>query len=160
MSKYTSLQSFSEHNAQIVALPEIPDQEPAPDPQTASLEEKLAWITDKVPLKEGNVMGSQAGAGSGDFHQYRMARRREQLRWLHIEEEEHQRLEKEAFEERKRDRETAAEDKTSKNRNKRQKRKEKKLAKQGSSIVGPALPEGPPTAGPAKTAKEPEVDID
>ena len=102
MPKYTTGTSYSEQNAQIVPMPEIPKEEEAPAADNcADLEAKLRWINDKVPLKEGNIMGSQAGAGSGDFHMYRMARRREQFRWQRIEEEDHKRQEEEAFLERK-----------------------------------------------------------
>jgi hypothetical protein len=101
MSKYTSLQSYSEHNAQIVPMPEVPAEEAITKDDCADLEAKLRWINDKVPLKEGNIMGSQAGAGSGDFHMYRMARRREQFRWARIEEEDVKRKEEDAFVQRK-----------------------------------------------------------
>jgi hypothetical protein len=48
------------------------------------LEEKLNFIQDNVATRIFNVSGSSAGAGSGDFHQYRMARRREQSRLARI----------------------------------------------------------------------------
>lgn len=57
MSNNNLLQSRSEMNSQIVPVPEAPN-EGIKDGQGATLEEKLQWITDKVPLKEGNIMGS------------------------------------------------------------------------------------------------------
>eukprot|EP00241_Pyramimonas_parkeae_P007704 CAMPEP_0114256506 /NCGR_PEP_ID=MMETSP0058-20121206/18196_1 /TAXON_ID=36894 /ORGANISM="Pyramimonas parkeae, CCMP726" /LENGTH=158 /DNA_ID=CAMNT_0001371091 /DNA_START=103 /DNA_END=579 /DNA_ORIENTATION=- len=119
-------------NAQIVAVPqEVPEEKAQSTGDSAlDLEIKLRWINEKVPLKEGNIMGSQAGAGSGDFHQYRMARRREEFRWARIEKEDQERKEREAFEERKRQRESECADKTNKNRSKRQKKKEKQKATQ------------------------------
>ena len=55
--------------------------------QAEELDKKLRHIVEDVPDRIYHIMGSCAGAGSGDFHTYRHSRRREQERLKRIREE-------------------------------------------------------------------------
>ena len=91
--------------------------------QAEELDKKLRHILEDVPDRVYHVMGSNAGAGSGEFHTYRHSRRREQERLKRIDEEaEKQAKEKERLE-RLMTLEDADEEKTAKRRAKRQKKK-------------------------------------
>ena len=71
MPRYTSSQTFTEGNTQIVALPETKsvEEKKSVAPEDEDLEIKLARITEQVPVRIQNTSGSSAGSGSGDFHQ-------------------------------------------------------------------------------------------
>ncbi|XP_020266102.1 PRKR-interacting protein 1, partial [Asparagus officinalis] len=93
------------------------------------LEIKLRRIIDNVPVKVSNTSGSSAGSGSGDFHQYRQMRRKEQDRVARMDADYQRRKEIAEFNMRREERMKAAEERTAKKRLKRQKKKQKKKEK-------------------------------
>eukprot|EP00897_Mesotaenium_endlicherianum_P009145 jgi/Mesen1/8259/ME000445S07408 len=132
MPRYTSSQTFTEGNTQIVALPEDANKDNEKGklaPEDEDLEVKLARITELVPLRINNTSGSSAGSGSGDFHQYRSMRRHEQDRLIRMEIDYKKRKAESEFEKRRAEMLKEAEERTAKRRNKRLKKKEKKKAK-------------------------------
>ncbi|XP_078680401.1 PRKR-interacting protein 1 homolog isoform X2 [Branchiostoma floridae x Branchiostoma belcheri] len=76
-----------------------------------------------------DVMGSSAGAGSGEFHVYRGYRRRELFRQKHLDEQAKKDSQKDEFEKILDANRQAAEERTAKKRAKRQKKKMKKKMK-------------------------------
>lgn len=88
--------------------------------------------------KQENISGSTAGAGSGEFHHYRIQRRRERARIYHIEKEAKLKQIQEEFEDMKAKRMQETEEKTKKKAEKRIKKKlsakTKKLKKQQETI--------------------------
>ncbi|KAL2642335.1 hypothetical protein R1flu_009922 [Riccia fluitans] len=100
------------------------------------LEEKLRRISEQVPVRVSNTSGSSAGSGSGDFHQYRQMRRREQDRLIRMELDYQSRKEEAEFQARREERIRAAEERTAKKRARRLKKKEKKRAKRGQRQPG------------------------
>ncbi|XP_078443548.1 PRKR-interacting protein isoform X3 [Wolffia australiana] len=90
------------------------------------LEVKLRRIIENVPVRVSNTSGSSAGAGSGDFHQYRQMRRREQDRLTRMDVDYRRRKEVAEFNMRREERMKAAEERTAKKRQKRQKKKQRK----------------------------------
>jgi len=75
-----------------------------------------------------NVQGSSAGAGSGEFHVYKAARRREYERIRLMEEEVKREAEEKAFREKAEEMKKRDAAKTEKNRRRRRKQKEGKAA--------------------------------
>ncbi|KAL4363642.1 hypothetical protein GQ457_04G002760 [Hibiscus cannabinus] len=93
------------------------------------LEVKLRRIIENVPVRVNNTSGSSAGSGSGDFHQYRQMRRKEQDRLARMDADYQKRKEIAEFNMRREERLKAAEERTAKKRLKRQKKKERKKEK-------------------------------
>ncbi|KAK9097316.1 hypothetical protein Sjap_022813 [Stephania japonica] len=93
------------------------------------LEVKLRRIIENVPVRVSNTSGSSAGSGSGDFHQYRQMRRKEQDRLARMEVDYQKRKELAEFSVRREERMKAAEERTAKKRAKRQKKKQRKKEK-------------------------------
>ncbi|VVC36322.1 Protein of unknown function DUF1168 [Cinara cedri] len=79
--------------------------------------------TPHVPEFVRNVMGSSAGAGSGEFHVYRHLRRKEYARQKHIQLKADKELLEEAYRQKILENKQMAEERTAKKRLKRLKRK-------------------------------------
>ncbi|KAI5662572.1 hypothetical protein M9H77_21895 [Catharanthus roseus] len=109
---------------------------PAPNPEDEDLEVKLRRIIECVPVRVSNTSGSSAGSGSGDFHQYRQMRRKEQDRLARMDADFQKRKEIAEFNMRREERLKAAEDRTAKKRMKRQKKKQRKKEKKSKSGAG------------------------
>ncbi|XP_017049880.1 PRKR-interacting protein 1 homolog [Drosophila ficusphila] len=78
-----------------------------------------------VPTFVRNVMGSSAGAGSGEFHVYRHLRRKEYARQKNIQNQSSREAADEAYQQKLDDNRRAAEEKTAKKRAKRLKKKQR-----------------------------------
>ncbi|KAG6515581.1 PRKR-interacting protein 1 homolog [Zingiber officinale] len=100
------------------------------------LEVKLRRIMENVPVRVSNTSGSSAGSGSGDFHQYRQMRRKEQDRLARMNVDYQKRKEIAEFNMRREERLKAAEERTSKKRLKRQKKKQRKREKKSQAGHG------------------------
>ncbi|KHJ42941.1 hypothetical protein D918_07025 [Trichuris suis] len=87
------------------------------------------WKPEPPPEFVRNVVGSSAGAGSGEYHIYRNIRKKESERLQYIEQKALREKRLKEFEEKIEQRKRLAEEKTSRKRAKRQKRKLKKKQK-------------------------------
>ncbi|KAM0942749.1 putative PRKR-interacting protein [Dioscorea sansibarensis] len=100
------------------------------------LEVKLRRIIDNVPVRVSNTSGSSAGSGSGDFHQYRQMRRKEQDRLARMDVDYQRRKQLAEFNLRREERLKASEERTAKKRLKRQKKKQKRKEKKSKTDTG------------------------
>ncbi|XP_074869721.1 PRKR-interacting protein 1 [Carettochelys insculpta] len=103
--------------------------------KTVPIPEKLnEWAPRPPPEFVRDVMGSSAGAGSGEFHVYRHLRRREYQRQDFMDAmAEKQKLDEE-YQKKLEENKMVAEEQTAKRRRKRQKLKEKKLLAKKSKL--------------------------
>ncbi|KAK6946055.1 PRKR-interacting protein 1 [Dillenia turbinata] len=108
----------------------------APNIEEEDLEVKLRRIIEHVPVRFSNTSGSSAGSGSGDFHQYRQMRRKEQDRLARMEVDFQKRKELAEFNMRREERLKAAEERTAKKCLKRRKKKQRKREKKNKTDAG------------------------
>uniref|UniRef100_A0A1B6C2I9 Uncharacterized protein n=1 Tax=Clastoptera arizonana TaxID=38151 RepID=A0A1B6C2I9_9HEMI len=95
-------------------------------------EKKMAHVPEFVR----NVMGSSAGAGSGEFHVYRHLRRKEYARQKFIQEKGEKELLEEAHQQQLLKKQQAVEAKTAKKRAKRLKKKAKCIKAKKAKKIG------------------------
>uniref|UniRef100_A0A8C2ACD0 PRKR interacting protein 1 n=1 Tax=Cyprinus carpio TaxID=7962 RepID=A0A8C2ACD0_CYPCA len=100
-----------------------------PDKSAPIPEKPKEWNPRGPPEFVRDVMGSSAGAGSGEFHVYRHLRRREYQRQDFLERISEKQTLDEKYIEKVKENQKAAEERTVKRRKKREKLKQKKLAK-------------------------------
>ncbi|XP_043201830.1 PRKR-interacting protein 1 homolog [Amphibalanus amphitrite] len=90
-----------------------------------------------------NVMGSSAGAGSGEFHVYRHIRRRENARLKYIAEEAAKEDKDEEYQRKLEENRKLSEQRTAKKRAKRQKKKARQQGREKRPKVAPASASAP-----------------
>ncbi|XP_049545613.1 PRKR-interacting protein 1 homolog [Anopheles darlingi] len=88
-------------------------------------------FSNAIPSFVRNVMGSSAGAGSGEFHVYRHLRRKEYARQKQIQEKSRSEQLDDDFQQKLENNRKAAEERTAKKRAKRLKKKAKQKANRG-----------------------------
>ncbi|RYP69465.1 hypothetical protein DL771_006117 [Monosporascus sp. 5C6A] len=128
-AKKRALTPLSAQSAHLEALFAKPDQEvriPAAAGSSSSGRRELPPPPEIVT----NVQGSSAGAGSGEFHVYKAARRREYERLRRMDDEVRREREQAEFERAREERERRDGEKTRRNRERREKMKARKAAQQ------------------------------
>uniref|UniRef100_A0AAG5DME0 PRKR-interacting protein 1 n=1 Tax=Anopheles atroparvus TaxID=41427 RepID=A0AAG5DME0_ANOAO len=113
-------------------------------------------FSNAIPSFVRNVMGSSAGAGSGEFHVYRHLRRKEYARQKQIQEKSRSELLDDAFQDKLEQNRKAAEERTSKKRAKRLKKKAKQKAHGGKKPKLTTTEEEPSSSSPSESDDAPD----
>ena len=111
-----------------------------PDKVAYIPERKKAWKPKAPPEFVRDVMGSSAGAGSGEFHVYRHIRRREYNRQAYLNKEEKRQKLDEEYTTKQTENKNVAEAATAKRRAKRQRKKKNRLRNQAKLASVTAIP--------------------
>ncbi|KAM3512903.1 hypothetical protein MY11210_003459 [Beauveria gryllotalpidicola] len=134
-TKRRALTPSSAQAASVDALFSKPDRDIRLPSSSSSSSQRPTHAGSRPPEIVTNVQGSSAGAGSGEFHVYKAARRREYERLREMDAEVRREQEQETFVREKERREKRDEEKTRKNRERREKMKQRK-AKMGKGGGG------------------------
>ncbi|XP_072099810.1 PRKR-interacting protein 1 homolog [Mobula birostris] len=118
-----------------------------PDKQVLIGEKPKEWAPRPPPEFVRDVMGSSAGAGSGEFHVYRHLRRREYMREDFMEKQATQQRLDEEFQKKLDENRRVAEERTGKRRRKRQKLKQKKILAKKAKQEQTKATDGSETSG-------------
>ncbi|KAM3507481.1 hypothetical protein MY10362_001740 [Beauveria mimosiformis] len=150
-TKRRALTPSSAQAASVDALFSKPDRDIRLPASSSSSSQRPTHAGSRPPEIVTNVQGSSAGAGSGEFHVYKAARRREYERLREMDAEVKREQDQETFVREKERREKRDEEKTRKNRERREKMKQRK-AKMGKGNGGGGEREGGGQGGNGKTA--------
>ncbi|TQV91213.1 DUF1168 domain-containing protein [Cordyceps javanica] len=153
-TKRRALSPSSAHAASLEALFAKPDRDIRVPPSSSAVTAagsggRPTHAGSRPPEIVTNVQGSSAGAGSGEFHVYKAARRREYERLREMDAEVRREQAQEAFARDKEGRDRRDEEKTRKNRERRDKMKARK-AKKGKTGGGGGDGATAATAGQAR----------
>lgn len=139
MGRYTTVQAYSDSNPKVTKVSYEQATQGATGETTVSAESSSGKVmppprpkTEKVD----NVMGSTAGAGSGEFHMYRAARRRELDRVAKIEADALKQEQQDKFESTITGKRAVLEAATQKRAEKRRKRKDAAKRHKTSNVNG------------------------
>ena len=160
MGRYTTVHSFADNNPSLVKVQY--DEAALASAKLAEQGKEGSFGAGVKVEKVNNVMGSTAGAGSGEFHMYRHTRRREIERWEGIEQRAAEDEAQAEFEARVDSKRKECEERTRKNAEKRRRKKMRKMqhAEEERAAAGAkAVGKGGESGGGDKGKKE-EAPVD